>query len=416
MKKTQRITAILLSTFLMVSLALSPNISVFAETSGDWGYYVYDDGTAIIESYNGNISDLKIPSTINGHIITEISGWVFSTHSELLSVSIPDGVILIGFGAFNECTNLENITIPDSVTKINDNFVSTAYYNDNSNWKDGILYIGNHLIKAQNDITTAKLNDKTKTIAVEAFINCEKLSSITIPKSLNNINDCAFWNCDNLSDVYYSGNKNDWNSIIIGMSNDSLLSATIHCADGDILPGEQHVHNYTLTKTVAPTCAEKGYSIYACTCGKQYKDDYVSATGKHTSDKGTVTKKATLTEAGTKIYKCTVCGKTIKTETIAKNKFSVKAKMPTVKYLKLKNKNQTIAIKNAMVVSKAQGTVTYTKSSGNKNITINKKTGKITVKKGLSKGNYKVKIKVKASGNANYKAATKTVTVTIKVK
>lgn len=98
------------------------------------------------------------------------------------------------------------------------------------------------------------------------------------------------------------------------------------------------------------------------------------------------------------------------------NTLTAKAKKPTVKYSKLKKKNQTIARKNAITVSKAVGKVTYAKSSGNKKITVNKKTGKITVKKGLKKGTYKVKIKVKAAGNSTYKAKTKTVTVSIKVK
>ena len=45
-----------------------------------------------------------------------------------------------------------------------------------------------------------------------------------------------------------------------------------------------------------------------------------------------------------------------------------------------------------------------------------KKTGKVTIKKGLKKGTYKVKVKIKANGNANYKAsAFKTVTFKIKI-
>ena len=63
----------------------------------------------------------------------------------------------------------------------------------------------------------------------------------------------------------------------------------------------------------------------------------------------------------------------------------------------------------------AKGTVTYTKKSGSKKITVSK-AGKVTVKKGLAKGTYKVKVKVKAAGNTNYKAKTKIVTFTIKVK
>ncbi len=98
------------------------------------------------------------------------------------------------------------------------------------------------------------------------------------------------------------------------------------------------------------------------------------------------------------------------------NTLKASAKKVTVKYSKLKKKNQTINVGKAMTVSNAKGTVSYKKSSGNGKITINKKTGKITVKKGLKKGTYKVKIKVTAAGNATYKAATKTVTVKIKVK
>ena len=102
--------------------------------------------------------------------------------------------------------------------------------------------------------------------------------------------------------------------------------------------------------------------------------------------------------------------------TQADNPITVKAKTKTVKYSDVKKKNVTVSKSDAMTVSKAQGTVTFAKSSGNSKITIDKKTGKITVKKGLKKGTYKVKIKVSAAGNTNYKKGSKTVTVTIKVK
>jgi len=52
----------------------------------------------------------------------------------------------------------------------------------------------------------------------------------------------------------------------------------------------------------------------------------------------------------------------------------------------------------------------------NKKISINKKTGKVRIKKGLKKGTYKVTVKVRAAGNANYKSKTKEVTFKIIVK
>lgn len=98
------------------------------------------------------------------------------------------------------------------------------------------------------------------------------------------------------------------------------------------------------------------------------------------------------------------------------NTLSASGKTVKLKYKSLKKKKQTIARNKAINVYNPRGTVTYSKVSGNKKISINKSTGKITVKKGLKKGTYKLKVKVNASGNSAYKAGYRTVTVTIKVK
>ncbi len=60
--------------------------------------------------------------------------------------------------------------------------------------------------------------------------------------------------------------------------------------------------------------------------------------------------------------------------------------------------------------------MTFVKVSGSKEISVNKKTGKVTVKKGTKKGLYKAKIRVRAEGTSNYMASGwKTVTVSIKI-
>ena len=102
----------------------------------------------------------------------------------------------------------------------------------------------------------------------------------------------------------------------------------------------------------------------------------------------------------------------------AANPLKVKAKTVKVKFSKLKKKSQKLKVgKVVKFTKKGQGTLTYKKVKGNKKITINKKTGKVTIKKSLKKGTYKVKMKIKAKGNSNYKAsAFKTITFKIKVK
>ena len=93
----------------------------------------------------------------------------------------------------------------------------------------------------------------------------------------------------------------------------------------------------------------------------------------------------------------------------------VTAKKKTVKASKLKKK--ALAFK-LITVKGAKGKVTYAKvaKGSSKKLSVNKKTGKITVKKGTKKGTYKLKVKVTAAATAKYKKATKTVTVTVKVK
>ena len=104
--------------------------------------------------------------------------------------------------------------------------------------------------------------------------------------------------------------------------------------------------------------------------------------------------------------------------TQAANPLSVKGKTATVKYKKLRKKNQYLSVSKVIsFTKKGQGKMSYAKVSGNKKILINKSTGKVTVKKKLKKGNYKVKVKVMAAGNDQYKpSAWKTVTFRIKVK
>ena len=100
----------------------------------------------------------------------------------------------------------------------------------------------------------------------------------------------------------------------------------------------------------------------------------------------------------------------------AKNPFTVKGKTAKVYYSTVKSKARTLKVSKVLAMKNAKGTPSYAKKSGNKKIVINKKTGNVTVKKGLKKGKYKVVVKVKAAGNKNYKpSAVKAVTFCVKV-
>lgn len=108
----------------------------------------------------------------------------------------------------------------------------------------------------------------------------------------------------------------------------------------------------------------------------------------------------------------------------ADNPLKLKGKTAIIKYSKLKKKSQTLAVTKAMsFTNDLKDKKTYTLTSakkGNKSFKkyfkVNATTGKITVKKGLKIGTYKVKVKVRAAGNNDYNPVTKTVTFTVKVR
>ena len=103
----------------------------------------------------------------------------------------------------------------------------------------------------------------------------------------------------------------------------------------------------------------------------------------------------------------------------AGNPMTVKAKAVTLKAKKVKKKTQTVLASKAFAVSKKKGKVTYKVAKYDKKAkkkTTVSSTGKVTVKKGLKKGTYKVKVNVKDAGNGNYNAVTKPVTLTVRVK
>ena len=139
------------------------------------------------------------------------------------TLHIQDGTRLIANNALINQKGIINIRIPDSVKFINTQpFHGTGWY---SNQLDGLLYIDNCLVETKGRFDLSNqivIKEGTRIIAEDNFYdhsenNCNVFTSVYIPKSIKYINDYAFRDCVNISDVYYSGSEEEWKQIQIGL-------------------------------------------------------------------------------------------------------------------------------------------------------------------------------------------------------
>lgn len=186
----------------MLLLTVMPFCAFPASASQDgvFTYYIEDE-KARIDSCDVNVTgELEIPAILGGAPVTEIGTWAFEDCTGLTSITIPDSVVEINAGAFDGCSALETINIGNGVEYISDGaFDETAYYLNESSWANGVLYIGNYLIKAKNTISgnyTVKAG--TKVIGDSAFEGCSSLTGISVSEGLTHINEDAFSYCYHL--------------------------------------------------------------------------------------------------------------------------------------------------------------------------------------------------------------------------
>jgi hypothetical protein len=99
--------------------------SAFALQWGDFTYTV-SGGTITITKYTGTGGVVVIPSTIDGMPVVGIGDSAFDGCSGLTSVTIPNSVMVIRGSAFAVCTSLTSVTIPDSVTSIGNSAFSDS--------------------------------------------------------------------------------------------------------------------------------------------------------------------------------------------------------------------------------------------------------------------------------------------------
>ncbi len=164
-----------------------------------WGGGQSSSGTP---GYSGAIS---IPSTISDeskqYSVTSIGNSAFEGCSGLTSITIPEGVTSIGSSAFNGCSGLKSITIPSSVTSIKGNAFYGCSGLKSITIPSSVTSIGSYAFRGCSGLTSITIPSSVTSIETGAFERCFGLKSITIPSGVTSIGSNAFKNCFGLTSI-----------------------------------------------------------------------------------------------------------------------------------------------------------------------------------------------------------------------
>lgn len=201
--------------------------------------YVNHGDSIEITGFDNSVSDVVIPSEIEGLPVTAISVGAFYL-STITSIEVPDSVTSIGEMAFLGCTSLKSVKLSTGVAKIDKNAfgscsalqeIQVAKDNPNFSSLNGVLYSKKQdtlvIYPAAKADAAYIIPSGVTSVAMYAFSENPYLETLTIPNSLIKVGDSAFYNCKNLRAVSYNGTEEEWNQITIGLLNEKLTGATI---------------------------------------------------------------------------------------------------------------------------------------------------------------------------------------------
>ncbi|MBR2742592.1 MAG: leucine-rich repeat domain-containing protein [Clostridia bacterium] len=216
------------------------------------GSVVFNPETGTIVSADKSITGAVIPESIGKTKVSAIGGMAFADCKRLKSVSLPKTIKTIGSSAFRSCESLESVYMPDGIISIGSGAFTNCCALKSAAIPSGVTKISESLFYNCNSLETVIIPEGVKEIESSAFKYCQCLSCITLPQGMERIGDNAFEYCPMANqmsvpltlksigrsafnacytfNIYYGGNKNEWDAITIGDGNEHLSRMTFHYA------------------------------------------------------------------------------------------------------------------------------------------------------------------------------------------
>lgn len=155
-------------------------------------YTAKDDGFYITKATGSSFRRLVIPGTLNGMPIIGIEKNTFSGMLDIQSLTICEGIKYIEDGAFYDCSALKEVILPTSLEEIG-----------SSKDQDRAPEHRSGAFEKCTSLSEINIPDNVIAINESAFTACENLKKVKLSENLRYIRDFAFYGCRKLSSVYF---------------------------------------------------------------------------------------------------------------------------------------------------------------------------------------------------------------------
>ena len=257
-------------------------------------------------------SNLKTVNFVDSHVET-IGAYAFYACRALESFEIPASVQMIDAAAFQYCSGLKEMYVPETVTDFRSGFpgctaLETVYL-DHTDDIPGYAFSGCTALR------NVYISENVTGMDACAFADCTALERIVIPGNVAAIYTTAFQRCTALREIYFLDNAPSLGESIFQHvtatayypgSNPTWTADKLQDYGGTITWVPMHDHSYG-SEIVAPACIDVGYTLHTCAdCDVSYRTDFVRPTGHDVVDWETV-REATCTEPGQERRGCRNC-------------------------------------------------------------------------------------------------------------
>ena len=143
--------------------------------------------------------DYEIRKATVKYGITSIGESAFDGCSGLTELTLPNSVTSIGKYAFDSCTGLTNLALPNSLTSIGDSAFEGCSGVTELTLPNSLTEIGKYAFRGCSGLTELTLPNSITSIGYYAFYGCSGLTELTLPDSVTSIGDGAFRGCRGLT-------------------------------------------------------------------------------------------------------------------------------------------------------------------------------------------------------------------------